>query len=205
MRDRTGHGLDGNRNGLSEGRPMDDYTWSFTTVKSEDVESGASADDEMDLTNIITVSVIALILIIVIIGFVFKKHLSREEFNIHDIFVVYQDGRLLAHQTFESISNVEESTMGGMLTAIQNFVLESFRNQESEKLEEIRYGKLKIVLAHGKNIYLAVVCTGDFASNRFKKDMHNLVTIIERKYDNVLDKWDGNMKKVREIRELIRF
>ena len=94
--------------------------------------------------------------------------------------------------------------MGGMLTAIQNFALESFRNQDTEKLEEIKYGRLTIVLAHGKHVYLAAVCTGDFQINKFRKDVANLLILIEHRFGKVLTKWDGNMKKVREIKELIR-
>jgi hypothetical protein len=205
IRDLAGHGLDGNGDGKSQSSPVDDYSWSFTTKESVIHENGVSSDEQWDSTVIISISLILLILIIIIIGLIVKKKIKREKFIIHDIFVVYDDGRLLAHQSFESISNVEESAMGGMLTAIQNFVLESFRHQETEKLEEIRYGKLKIVLAHGKNVYLAAVCTGDFRINNFKKDMHNLLALIEYKFEKVLDNWDGSMKKVKGIRELIRF
>jgi hypothetical protein len=204
-RDKVGHGLDGNMNGISEGAPMDNYQWSFTTEQAKSSTNGAETNDKLDASIIYSISLILIILIIIIAFFVVKKQLKRHKFNIHDIFVVYHDGRLLAHQSFESISNVEESAMGGMLTAIQNFILESFRNNDTEKLDEIVYGNLKIVLTHGKHVYIAAVCTGDLPGRKFNKDLSNLVSLIELKFGKVLVKWDGNMKKVREIGDLIRF
>ena len=95
--------------------------------------------------------------------------------------------------------------MGGMLTAIQNFISESFQDSDTDILEEIKYGDLKIVFAHGKNIYLAVICTGEVKTKKLHKDMKNLIAVIEHKFGKVLHKWDGNMKKIKEIQELIRF
>jgi len=203
VRDLAGLGLDGNKNGKTEASPVDDYQWTFKTKEAEDGLNGAPDGENLATLNIFTLSII-LIIFIIIVGVLLKKQISREKFYIHDIFVVYNDGRLLAHHSFKSKSNVEEGTLGGMLTAIQNFIIESFRDTDTEKLEEIKYGKLRIILTHGEHIYLAVVCTGDPSMLKFKKDINNLLSLIEQKFNNVLENWDGNMKKVREIRELIR-
>jgi hypothetical protein len=205
IRDLAGHGLDSNKNDLSEGSPIDDYRWSFTTKESDSKSTSRPESDDWNSTMLISIGLALLLFLLLLSILVIKKQFKREKFNIHDIFVVYQDGRVLAHQSFESISDVDESAMGGMLTAIQNFALESFRDQDTEKLEEIAYGKLKIVLAHGKHVYLAAVCTGDFQINKFRDDISNLLILIEHRFGKVLHKWDGNMKKVRDIKELIRF
>ncbi len=204
IRDLAGHGLDGNKNGISEGSPVDDYQWSFKTEKSKNGLNNDIAEENIDSSNLYTWSIIGIIIIIIITGLIIKRQVARQKFAVHDIFVIYHDGRLLAHQTFESISNIEESAMGGMLTAIQNFVAESFRDSDTEKLDEIKYGKLKIILIHGNSIYLAAVCSGELHGLKFKKDMVNLLSFIELKFQKVLDNWDGSMKQVREIRELIR-
>jgi len=134
----------------------------------------------------------------------FEKRNVRPSLQ-RDIFIIYNDGRLIAHQSFEKKSNIDEGSLGGMLTAIQNFINESFLDQEDEVLDEIKYGKLKILLVHGKDIYIAVICGGDVIPNKFQKDMKRLLTLIEVKYSDVLENWDGNMKDVRDIDELIKF
>jgi hypothetical protein len=205
LRDLDGDGLDGNKNGESEGSPIDDYSWSFTTEKLPDPKTPDSGTENIFNSTTMVFIILLIVIIIIVISYLIFKRVRKQKFNIHDIFVVYNDGRLLAHQSFESISNLEESAMGGMLTAIQNFVLESFRDSDTEKLEEIRYGKLKIVLAHGKKVYLAAVCTGEIPTRKFRSDMKNLLSFIEIKYGKVLKKWDGSMKKIRGMHDLIRF
>ncbi len=205
IRDLAGHGFDGNKNGRSQASPIDDYKWSFTTEKKSVEPPDELHDETLETMDLLTIGIILIIVIIILSVLVIRKRLKRQKFVIHDIFVIYHDGRLLAHQSFESISNVEEGAMGGMLTAIQNFVVESFRDQDTDKLEEIKYGNLKIILVHGKNIYLAAVYSGEININNLKRDMNNILSVIELKFDKVLDKWDGSMKKVREIGEFIRF
>ncbi len=201
----AGLGLDGNRNGISEGSPMDDFQWSFTTIPSEKVSNGDSEDVGVSIIGvIILISIIILVVLVIIFSF-FKKRSKHDNLIIHDIFVIYNDGRLIAHQSFEKKSHVDESAMSGMLTAIQNFISESFFDQDEEKLEEIKYGKLKILLIHGKFIYLAVITSGDILSKKFQTDMGKILTLIELKYNDELRKWDGSMKKVRDIGDLIKF
>lgn len=203
VQDLAGRGLDGNKNGISQGSPVDDFVWSFTTKKADRVDGTSGQENNIGILDIYFI-IITIIIILIIIT-VIVKQVKKEKFTVNDIFVIYDDGRLLAHQSFKSKSNVDETTMGGMLTAIQNFVTESFMDSGSEILEEIKYGKLKILLVHGKKIYLAVICSGDINKNKFNKDMQNLLSLIEAKFGSVLKHWDGNMNKVRDIQELIRF
>jgi hypothetical protein len=205
VRNTAGLGLDGNKNGVSEGSPIDDYSWSFTTRRSS--ENGARVENGLDFTIIIAISVIFIIIVIILVFIIMKRRFKSNNFVIHDIFVIYNDGRLIAHQTFEKKSNVDEGAMSGMLTAIQNFVAESFidLDEDLEKLEEIKYGRLKILLVHGKDIYLAIITSGEAVTSKFKNDMKKIESLIEFKYGDELENWNGSMKKIRGIGELIRF
>ena len=136
---------------------------------------------------------------------IIKLPKQKHEFIIHDIFVIYNDGRLIAHQSFEKKSNVDEGSMGGMLTAIQNFITESFLDSDSEVLKEIKYGDLKIYLVHGKDIYLAIICSGDVIMKKFKADMDQILHLIEMKFGHVLTNWDGSMKEIKGVGELLKF
>jgi hypothetical protein len=205
VRDLLGNGLDGNKNGISQGSPVDDYTWSFTTKSAETPKDNGDQTDNLGTLYLGSLIIIGLIILLIIVGLFYKKRFKDHDFIIHDIFVIYNDGRLLAHQSFEKKSNVDEGSMGGMLTAIQNFINESFFDHDDEVLEEIKYGKLKIYLVHGSDIYLAIICSGDVISARLEKDMKKVLTLIEIKFSDELNNWDGNMKKVRDIGDLIKF
>jgi hypothetical protein len=205
VRNKAGLGLDGNQNGISEGSPRDDFSWSFKTRQSS--ENGAVIENGLDNTIVIVISIVFFIVLVILVLIIMKKRFKSNNFVIHDIFVIYNDGRLIAHQTFEKKSNVDEGAMSGMLTAIQNFVAESFidLDEDLEKLEEIKYGKLKILLVHGKNIYLAIITSGDTVTGKFKNDMKKIESLIEFKYGEELENWNGSMKKIRGIGELIKF
>ena len=45
LEDLTGHGLDGNRNGISEGSPVDDVSWSFTVRAGQVLEVVTTANE----------------------------------------------------------------------------------------------------------------------------------------------------------------
>jgi hypothetical protein len=206
VRNEEGYGLDGNENTISEGSPYDDYTFTFQTKKLADKTTNGDGEEGIDsiLVLIILMIIVALILIFI---FLSKSTKKSNGFKIHDIFVIYNDGRLIAHNTIEKKSNIDEGSMSGMLTAIQNFVAESFINVDSddEKLEEIKYGKLKILLLHGESVYMAVICSAETITKKFKGDMENILRVIELKYGDELKNWDGSMKKVRDIEDLIKF
>jgi hypothetical protein len=205
VRDLSGHGLDGNNNDKSEGSPIDNFYWSFKTKLADSQPGKEPSDDGYYLSILTIIGILIVLTLVIILGFYLKRNGGKQKFVIHDIFIIYNDGRLIAHQSFEKKSNIDEGSLGGMLTAIQNFINESFLDQDDEVLEEIKYGKLKILLVHGKEIYLAVICGGDLIPNKFQKDMRILLNLIEVKYGDVLTDWDGNMKEVRDIDELIRF
>jgi hypothetical protein len=54
--DSAGNGLDGNENGIAQGSPADDYTWSFTTVSTPPEISSVSATQRSDGSGIVDIS-----------------------------------------------------------------------------------------------------------------------------------------------------
>ena len=97
------------------------------------------------------------------------------KYKVEELYLIYKDGRLI-----RNISAVEVKTdsdiMSGMLTAINDFVQDSF-NTEGD-LGDIGYGNNKIILQRGNNSYLAAVIYGE-VDNYFKGKMINAVRSIE--------------------------
>lgn len=83
-------------------------------------------------------------------------------FNIREIFLIQREsGMLLAH-SHPGTSDISDSDLiSGMLTAIRDFVYTSFSHgDDTEELDEIQYGRQKIIIQSGRVAYLAVVIIG---------------------------------------------
>ena len=114
-------------------------------------------------------------------------------FRISEIFLIHESsGLLLSHMSSsqEELSS-DGDLISGMLTAIKDFVSESFKkNGGSQNLYEIQYGDSKIVLERGLYSYLAVVISGQ-EPNDFHKDLNELNTDIYSDYQKTLREYDG--------------
>ena len=91
------------------------------------------------------------------------------KYKVEELYLIYKDGRLV-----KNLSDVEVKTdcdiMSGMLTAINDFVQDSF-NTEGD-LGSIDYGNNKIILQREKHSYLAAVVYGEI-DNYFKGKLIN--------------------------------
>ena len=86
--------------------------------------------------------------------------------------------------------------MSGMLTAINDFVQDSF-NTEGD-LGDIGYGNNKIILQRGNNSYLAAVIYGE-VDNYFKGKMINAVRSIENKNPSMVS-WNGDSESIGKVK-----
>ena len=121
---------------------------------------------------------------------------------IEDVFLMYRDGRLIAHNTRRLRPEVDGDILSGMLTAVTAFVKESFREADTEELNELRYGKTKILIERGDYICLAVVVSG-MASPKMREKMKESVQYISQTYATVLENWDGSISKLKDINHIV--
>jgi outer membrane protein assembly factor BamB len=127
------------------------------------------------------------------------------EYTIEELFLIYRDGRLIHHNTRRLRPEVDNQVLGGMLVAIQHFVADSFKEKEPEKTEilnELRYGKTRIVVEAGKFVYLALVFSGQEPEDMRQK-MKKIVLDIEDKYKTVLETWNGEASKLWGAKKMV--
>tara|TARA_A100001388_G_scaffold273921_1_gene256634 strand:- start:2093 stop:2986 length:894 start_codon:yes stop_codon:yes gene_type:complete len=118
------------------------------------------------------------------------------KYKVEELYLIYKDGRLI-----KNISAVEAKTdsdiMSGMLTAINDFVQDSF-NTEGD-LGSIDYGNNKIILQRENHSYLAAVVYGE-VDNYFKGKMINAVRKIEE--DNkAIENWNGDSSSIVNVQK----
>ena len=113
------------------------------------------------------------------------------KYKVEELYLIYKDGRLV-----KNLSDVEVKTdsdiMSGMLTAINDFVQDSF-NTEGD-LGSIDYGNNKIILQRGTNSYLAAVVYGE-VDKFFKGKMINAVRNIEN-VNPAMSAWNGDAETI---------
>jgi hypothetical protein len=117
------------------------------------------------------------------------------KYEIEQLFLVYNDGRLIAHRMKADTAQWSNEILTGMLTALRGFVKESLVDQSQGDMDEMKYGNLKIAIEQGKDVYLAAFITG-YVTEKLKADMRNVLERVEAGYGPVLRTWDGMMAPV---------
>lgn len=116
-------------------------------------------------------------------------------FTIQHVFLIQRSsGILLAH-----LSNLDEELkdtdlISGMLTAIRDFVRDSFGEQESE-LEEISYGQERILIKGGSLAYLAVVLEGIEPSG-YGALIEDVIRQVNLQFEGELRAFSGEMDRL---------
>jgi tetratricopeptide (TPR) repeat protein len=99
------------------------------------------------------------------------------DYTIEELFLIFRDGRLIIHNTRRLRPSADNQILGGMLVAIQNFVQESFKEREIDLLNELRYGKTRILIEKGTYVYLALVTTGQEPPEK-REEMKRIIAEI---------------------------
>lgn len=125
-------------------------------------------------------------------------------FNVSEIFLIHESSGLLITHVSSSESEISSDgdLISGMLTAIKDFVSESFKkNGGSQNLYEIQYGDSKIVLERGLYSYLAVVISGQEPIH-FHGDLSDLNTELYSDHHKKLREYNGESSQYPEIDKL---
>jgi PKD repeat protein len=168
-----------------------------TVTGDETLARSAESQEETPLG--LFAAVIAIIAIIIALLFFLmtkKKPVAvPEETVIDEVFLMYNDGRLIKHFTRRLKPDMDEDILSSMLVAVQDFVKDSFRDQEG-MLDEMNFGRFQVLLGRGEHIILATIVLGDDPEH-LKKQVTQCVNDIEEKYADVLEDWDGDMQSLK--------
>jgi tetratricopeptide (TPR) repeat protein len=119
------------------------------------------------------------------------------------IFAINHAGMLVA-QASSGEGDMDADIFAGMLSAVQNFVCDSLDTAREQKsgLGRLEYGDMKILIEHGKHLFLTGVFSGgehpDMKSS-LKRTLHK----IEEEHDSVLQKWSGKVSEVEPVHQEI--
>lgn len=130
------------------------------------------------------------------------KEMKQTSFT--EIFAVNNAGLLIATAQTGEGEELDGDIFAGMLSAVQNFVKDSFDQSGDQKggLGRLEYGNMKILIEHGESIYLAAVIKGN-EHPEMKDSLTKTVNTIDREYGSMLEEWMGDMEEVKGVQEEI--
>jgi OOP family OmpA-OmpF porin len=113
-------------------------------------------------------------------------------FRVEQVFLIHrQTGLLLCHVKAESVVFQDADLVSGMLTAIEDFVRDSFDASQWESLENLQIGELMVFIEHGPLAYLAAVVRGSAPADLSSR-LKGTLEMIHLEFHQALESFDGN-------------
>ncbi len=126
---------------------------------------------------------------------------GRDEFRIHDVFVIdAAAGLLLAHAAERSETEIDSDVMAGMLTVLVDFVRTSFA-EGVDQLQRLDMGNLAVVIERAKRFILALTFTGLEPPN-LRPRLREFADSAEHRFGNLLDSWDGDVMSLDDLKTM---
>ena len=121
-------------------------------------------------------------------------------FRVEQVFLIHKKtGLLLQHVLAEGVRSQGEEVISGMLTAIQDFVRESFGQPQEEGLESLRIGDLTVWIEQGSGAILAGVIRGT-PPTELREIFQESLQTIHAQFSDSLRVFQGDSSPFEETR-----
>ncbi|MCM3903741.1 MAG: OmpA family protein [Pyrinomonadaceae bacterium] len=113
-------------------------------------------------------------------------------FRVEQVFLIHQEtGLLLRHVSAANAAVQDADMVSGMLTAIQDFVRDSFTTRQGEQLETLQVGELTVWIEQGPQAILAGVIRGN-APQQLREVFQETLERIHLQYGTALKEFSGD-------------
>lgn len=134
-------------------------------------------------------------------GYFLSTRIPRPH-TLENLFLIHNDGRLIAHVTKQENTNLDKDVVSAMFTAVQEFVRDSFQQGELG-LKKLEIGDKNVVIEKGGFAYLALIYSGWPPKETFET-MTMLLKDVEERFKGKLEKWNGTSKAVRGVDKMLQ-
>jgi len=112
-------------------------------------------------------------------------------FRVEQVFLIHKKTSLpLCHVVAPSVAMQDPSLVSGMLSAIQDFVRDSFQGSQGQVIEKLQVGELEVWVEDGPQAVIAAVIRG-MAPPAYRSELVEAVERIHRKFAHQLEKFQG--------------
>lgn len=113
-------------------------------------------------------------------------------YRVEQVFLIHKKTGLLLQHVVRAETDLQDADMvSSMLTAIRDFVADSFKVNEDEGLETIRVGELTVWIEQGPLAIVAVVIRGN-ASGSLRLVIQETLENFHSAYAEILESFDGD-------------
>ncbi len=124
-------------------------------------------------------------------------------YRVEQVFLIHRETGLLLEHVARSDQVVQDSDMvSGMLTAIQDFVRDSFVGTSGHEVETIELGEVNLWVQHGPNAILAAVVSGT-PPPELRNLLQRTLERVEAEYGPLLSSFKGDASAFGEARPLL--
>jgi hypothetical protein len=121
---------------------------------------------------------------------------------VDEVFLMTTTGMLLKHYTRRLRPDQDTDILAGMLTAVQNFIRDSF-DEAGGKLNEIRFENYDILISHGKNVVLAAIISTK-KPEKLRNQLRNATDDLEKQFGERISHWTGDKKDLGDVDPLMK-
>ncbi len=121
---------------------------------------------------------------------------------VDEVFLMTTTGLLLKHYTRRLRPDQDEDILAGMLTAVQNFIKESF-DEAGGKLNEIRFENYDILISHSKNLVIAAIISTK-KPERLRDQLKTATEDLESKFGEKIGHWSGDKTELADVDLLMK-
>jgi outer membrane protein OmpA-like peptidoglycan-associated protein len=124
-------------------------------------------------------------------------------YRVEQVFLIHRETGLLLQHVVAGTSSIQDADMvSGMLTAIQDFVHDSFSSQQTDTLETLQVGGLTVWIEQGPHAILAGVIRGN-APQELRNVFHETLERIHLEFASELESFEGDASVFEPAREYL--
>lgn len=125
-------------------------------------------------------------------------------YQVEQVFLIHREsGLLIDHLVSESAISKDPDMVSGMLTAIQDFVKDSFDVDHDEQLSNLKLGELTVLIEHAPHAVLALVVRG-IVPSELQSQLHETIENVHRQYGRACRDFDGDTSHFAGISTLLK-
>ncbi len=128
---------------------------------------------------------------------------ATRRYSMEDLFLVGKEGKLIVHKTKRARPDRDEDILAGMLTAVQEFAKDVFR-EEKESLKAFELQQKRIVIETARNFYVAAIFTGK-EPKRTSRSLEAFVEDVDIRYGSMIEAWSGDMGELENLPEMVDY
>ncbi len=113
-------------------------------------------------------------------------------YRVEQVFLIHKEtGLLLQHLSFDPSLDEDADIVSSMLTAVQDFIHDSFSGSTDQGIENLRMGDLEVIIESGPGSVLAVVCRGN-TPRSFNEKIQETIEHIQQTFNKELKDFNGD-------------